>query len=147
MRLLTGAIIAALVNIVAATAEFPPGLEARVQHYWARRQAKDLVGAYPFYCEAYRSRVSQTAFTQLTRLNRFDLTDVKVSATVPDRDRFQVTITYRFKAPMVPADSLTGQATDAWKRDTDGKWCKEDEPLVLPFPPTGRQGLTAPGHR
>ena len=112
-------------------------LESRVQQYWGRRQAKDLTGAYPFYCQSYRSRVSLKDYTQLSRLNRFDLTDIKVASIVQQTDRYQVTITYRFMAPMITQDRLDGQATETWKRDPNGQWCKADEPLELPLPPRG----------
>jgi hypothetical protein len=116
-------------------------LRARVQEYWARRQAKDLVGAYPFYCQAYRSKVSLNDYTRLTRLNRFDLSDVRVAGIVQKQERYDVTISYRFVAPMITQDRLEGQATEAWKRDSNGQWCKEDEPAVLPTP---RSGMSSP---
>ena len=110
-------------------------LENRAQQYWARRQAKDLTGAYPFYCSTYRSRVSQAQFLQLTRLVRFDLSDVRVAETAVTGDRAEVTIAYKFLAPLLNGQALDGQAKETWIRDTDGQWCKEDEAVALPFPP------------
>jgi len=109
-------------------------VEPRAQQYWARRQAKDLTGAYPFYCSGYRSRVSQAQFLQLTRLVRFDLSDIRVVQATVSGDRAEVTIAYKFVAPLVSAQPLDGQAKETWVRDTDGQWCKEDEPVALPFP-------------
>ena len=109
-------------------------LEARAQAYWDRRQAKDLTGAYPFYCSSYRSRVSQAQFLQMTRLVRFTLQNVKVTRTVPKGDRMEVTVDYRFLVPTLPEPEAGGQTKEIWARDADGRWCKEDEPLVLPFP-------------
>jgi hypothetical protein len=116
-------------------------LESRVQEYWVRRQAKDLAGAYPYYCSAYRSRVSQGQFLQMTRLVRFDIQDVRVTGVTSSGDRAEATIAYKFLMPTLLNQLLDGRTTDVWARDADGKWCKEDEPLVLPFPPP------APGAR
>jgi hypothetical protein len=112
----------------------PDDLLARARAYWDRRQAKDLAGAYGFYCSGYRARVSQPQFMQLTRLNRFDLKEVHLSATMTGADRAQVTIAYKFMLPTLPGELVDSKASDGWSRDTDGQWCKEDEPLVLPFP-------------
>lgn len=109
-------------------------LQERAQQYWARRQAKDLLGAYPFYCAAYRSRVSQAQYLQLSRLNRFDFVSVDVVGAEPIGDRFDVTIAYRFIAPTVSDQPLNGRTSERWARDSDGLWCKEDEPALLPFP-------------
>lgn len=111
-------------------------IEKRVQEYWDRRKAKDLAGAYPFYCSPYRSRVSQAQFLQLTRLVRFDLLEVRVASVVPMADRAEVTIAYRFMVPTLPEPERDGRTTEIWARDTNEQWCKEDEPLVLPFPST-----------
>ena len=115
----------------------PSPLEARVEQYWARRQAKDLSGAYEFYCAGYRSRVPREQFLQLTRLTRFDLMDIHVVHTQPAGQRAQVTIAYRFAAPMVSEKPVDGQATETWGLEANGSWCKEDEPVVLPFPKSG----------
>jgi hypothetical protein len=109
-------------------------LEDRVQQYWKRRQAKDLAGAYPFYCAAYRARVSQTEYLQLTRLARFDLSDVRIAGTAPSAGGVAVTIAYRFLMPTISDRPLDGHATEIWTRDAGGEWCKQDEPVVLPFP-------------
>ena len=109
-------------------------LEKRAQAYWERRQAKDLSGAYPFYCASYRSRVSQADFLQMTRLVRFTLRDVKVSQMVAVGARAEITVDYRFMIPTLPNPENSGQTKEMWARDPDGQWCKEDEPLVLPFP-------------
>lgn len=114
-------------------------LEMRAQQYWARRQAKDLTGAYPFYCSAYRARVPLPQFLQLTRLVRFDLSEVRVAEAAVTGNRADVSVVYKFVAPMVSAQTLDGRAKETWIRDTDGQWCKEDEPIALPFPP-GAQG-------
>ena len=117
----------------------PATLETRAQAYWARRQAKDLAGAYEFYCPEYRARVSREQFLQLTRLNRFNLTDVRVANVAAAGARSEVTITYRFFLPTLSDQPLEGRASDWWARDGTGVWCKEDEPLVLPFPGSARR--------
>jgi hypothetical protein len=111
-------------------------LESRAQEYWARRQAKDLSGAYPYYCSAYRARVSLAQFLQMTRLVRFDLRDVRVTVTdaASAKDRAEVTIAYKFLMPTLGDQLLDGQTKEVWARDPDGQWCKQDEPVVLPFP-------------
>jgi hypothetical protein len=67
-------------------------------------------------------------------LNRFDLHNVKLAEVVSAGAEYHVTITYQFFLPTLPDQPLSGRATDVWTRDVDGQWCKEDEPLVLPFP-------------
>lgn len=110
------------------------GLEKTVLQYWAHRQDKNLPAAYPFYCESFRSRVSLNEFTKLTRLNRFDLTDLKVVDIASNGTDFSVTISYHYMAPMISDKQLDGKTAEAWKRDPGGKWCKADEPTALPFP-------------
>jgi hypothetical protein len=136
-----GAVVMAGAAVTAVHAEQtapPDALLSRARAYWERRQAKDLAGAYAFYCAGYKGRVSQPQLMQMTRLNRFDLKDISVSATMTGADRAQVTIAYKFMLPTLPGELVDAKATDAWSRDPDGQWCKEDEPLVLPFP-TGPQ--------
>jgi hypothetical protein len=111
-------------------------LQSRAEGYWARREAKDLSGAYPFYCSAYRARVPLAQFLQMTRLVRFDLRDIRVSLPASTGDRAEVTIAYRFLMPTLGDQLLDGQTKESWVRDSDGQWCKEDEPVLLPFPPS-----------
>jgi hypothetical protein len=109
-------------------------LEIRAQQYWDRRRAKDLSGAYSFYCSEYRARVSQAQFLQMTRLVRFDLTEARIAKVQVDEQQADVTVAYRFLLPTLPGQLADGESTESWRRDTDGQWCKDDEPLVLPFP-------------
>ena len=120
--------------VLSGNAQADASVENRAQQYWARRQAKDLAGAYPFYCAAYRSRVSLGQFQQLSRLIRFDLLAFHVAGTEAAGDRIEVTIAYRFLVPTLPEPEVNSQMTETWARDTDGQWCKEDEPVVMPFP-------------
>jgi hypothetical protein len=115
-------------------------LAGRVNEYWRRRQGKDLAGAYAFYCPAYRARVSQPEFLQMTRLVRFDLSDIKIAAVVEEGDHANVRVTYKFPAPNITPGLLEGETTEAWRRDSGGQWCKQDEPLTLPFPQTAPPG-------
>ena len=120
--------------VVAQSNSGTAGLEQRVLQYWARRQAKDLPAAYPFYCQPYRSKVSRDQFIQMTRLNRFDMKDLKVASITPQDDAFSVTITFRYLAPMISDQPLEGRSPELWKRDADGTWCRVEEPAGLPFP-------------
>jgi hypothetical protein len=122
----------------AASDAAPSRLVKRVEDYWERRELKDLRGAYPFYCEEYKSRVPPDDFVRMTRLVRFDLRDIRVIKVDGDGDRRQVGIAFRFVAPMVGDGLLEGRATDVWKLGRDGRWCKEDEPIELPFLPDSR---------
>ncbi len=128
------------------SAQDASSLEGRVLQYRAKRQAKDLSGAWTFYCAAYQARVSQPQFMQMTRLLRFDLRDIKVAriqmagakADVtgsPTSSRFRPCPTARWKARLrTPGrTALTGSR------------CKEDEPLVLPFP-TSSSPTAEPGN-
>jgi hypothetical protein len=108
-------------------------LESRVEAYWKRREAKDLAGAYAFYCVGYRQRVSQVEFVGLTRLTRLDIRGTQVTQVVHDGDRTDVTVSYTFLMPTVSSEPIAGDVTESWSREADGSWCKEDEPLVLPF--------------
>jgi hypothetical protein len=49
-------------------------------------------------------------------------------------NKVQVTVSYRFLMPTVSSEPIAGDTTESWVRDVDQEWCKEDEPLVLPFP-------------
>jgi len=55
-----------------------------------------------------------------------------------------VSITLRFKAPMLSGAEVESRATEAWVREDDGVWYKLDEPLMLPFP-THSPESTHPG--
>jgi hypothetical protein len=118
----------------AGSATIDAALKQRVLEYWQRRQAKDLSNAYPYYCAEYRARVPLAQFLQQTRLVRFDLTGVQVAGAEPDGRRMNVKISYRFLVPSLPQPEQSGQTTEPWMRGADGKWCKEDEVMVLPFP-------------
>jgi hypothetical protein len=131
-------------------------IEERAQLYWNRRQAKDLTGAHPYYCLAYRAKVPLAEYLLLTRLVRFDLRNIQVSKIALDQtgNRAAVTITYAFVFPTLPDQLAEAEATDTWLREADGTWCKEDEPIALPFPsgqpggppvPPGVQPPTQPG--
>jgi hypothetical protein len=116
----------------------PVSLVDRATQYWERRKAKDLAAAYVFYCDAYKSRVSRDQYLQLTRLTRFGLTEVKVTADPAAHGRAQVTVAYKYLMPVLDTRPLEGKTTEMWAQDKNGEWCKEDEPLVLPFPSGGR---------
>jgi hypothetical protein len=109
-------------------------LVPRVEAYWKRREAKDLAGAYTFYCSSYKTRVPQAEFLSLTRLTRFDIRDVRVAPVVEATERIEVTVSFRFIAPPLLGEPIESQTKEWWAREADGQWCKEDEPLVLPFP-------------
>ena len=111
----------------------------RASQYWERRKAKDLGGAYPFYCTAYKSRVSRDQYLQLTRLTRFDLTEVKVAADPAARGRADVRVDYKYLFALISDKPLPGKTTEVWLQDSDGQWCKEDESLALPI---GRGGAS-----
>jgi hypothetical protein len=113
----------------------PVPVEARARQYWAKRADRDLQGAYAFYCSPYKSRVPLVEYLKLTRLVRFQLTDVRVTHATPVGDRMEVTVEYRFVAPSISAEPLRGETKDVWGRE-NGTWCKVDEPLILPFPST-----------
>lgn len=109
-------------------------LVPRVEAYWKRREVKDLAGAYNFYCSGYKARVPEAEFLRLTRLTRFDIRDVRVAPVVEAADRVEVTVSFRFIAPPLSSEPIESQTREWWVRDDDHQWCKEDEPLVLPFP-------------
>jgi hypothetical protein len=119
-----------------ARAAEPIPVEVRAEQYWKARAERDLIAAHPFYCTAYKARVPLNEFVKMTRLTRFELKDVKVAKTTPVGERVEVTVKFQFMAPKISAEPLDGQAMDVWAKDTDGQWCKEDEPFVLPFQKT-----------
>lgn len=128
-----------------ARAQGAAGPESRVLQYWARRQAKDLAGAWAFYCAEYQTRVPQPQFMQMTRLLRFDLRDLKVAKVDLHGAKADVTIAYKFSLPTIPNEALDGQSSDTWSKGADGQWCKDDEPLVLPFPSSAVIPAVPPG--
>jgi hypothetical protein len=119
---------------VSAGDRAPAPLLDRATQYWERRKAKDLGGAYVFYCAAYKSRVSRDQYLQLTRLARFDLTEVAVAADPAARSRAEVRVAYKYLFTAISDKPLDGKTSEIWVQDGDGQWCKEDESLVLPFP-------------
>jgi hypothetical protein len=120
-------------------------LERRALAYWERRKAKDLDGAYPFYCAAYRERVPLSQFLQMTRLVRFDFLELRIAKLEGSGDQAQVTIAYKFFAPMLAGQIIDASSMEVWIRGTDTEWCKEAEPLVLPFPSNPSQAPVNPG--
>ena len=114
-------------------------LTSRVEAYWKRREAKDLHGAYAFYCSAYKKQVSEADFLRLTRLTRFDIRDTRVVAVTSESPaRAQVTVSLRFTMATISVEPLESRTSEWWARDTDRQWCKENELLVLPFPRSPR---------
>jgi hypothetical protein len=134
-------VVASAVHAAGQNGPEAEALRDRAGQYWKRRQAKDLTGAYPFYCATYRSRVSQPQFLQMTRLVRFDLHDVAVRAVAIEGTRASVRVTYKFLLPTLADTLVDGEISEYWVREASGEWCKEDEPLILPFPPPSQ----APG--
>jgi hypothetical protein len=75
-------------------------------------------------------------YAGMVRLVRFDLQDIriaKVEKADPSGNHVQVTIAFRFVAPMLGGRLLDARAKSAWRLDNDGQWCKEDELIELPF--------------
>ncbi len=139
--MLKGRHVLVLMGLVACVAcatprEIPAPAEnlySRVEEYWRLRQRKDLAGMYAFYSAGYRSGHSKEEFLKKTRLIRFDILEFRVIRAPVSRDRADVTVTYRTMSPkiMQPFDS---EVTETWVRDRDGRWYKEREILILPFP-------------
>ena len=117
-------------------------LTSRVEAYWNRRQAKDLISAYAFYCTAYRNRVPQAEFLTLTRLVRVDLREVRVARVNQIGHRAEVWVSLRFLLPTVSPDPLDSELMESWVRDADNRWCKEEEPSVLPIGTVDRDNLS-----
>jgi hypothetical protein len=116
------------------TAAAADPLEARVAAYWEQRRLKDLSSMYEFYSTSYRAKMPREEFLKLTRLVRFDLRDIAVSQVKASGDTVVVTITYRMLVPTIGAEAVPSQTDEAWIKDVDGAWRKQDEPLVTPFP-------------
>jgi hypothetical protein len=109
-------------------------LASRAEAYWKRREAKDLQGAYAFYCDEYRKRVPLAEFLRLTRLTRFDIRDTRVAPVAEASDRVQVTVFFTFLMPSISPKPIESHATTWWARGADRQWCKEDEPFFPPIP-------------
>jgi hypothetical protein len=118
-------------------AETSTSLEQRAAAYWKMREARDLAGAYAFYCAAYRGRVSRDEFIGMTRLVRFGISDVQIASANLSGERAQVTISYRFMMPTISPNPIATETSEWWALE-GGDWCKEDEPLALPFPRPGK---------
>ena len=128
------------------SAQSTTALVTRVEQYWALRQAKDLAGAWTFYCAEYRARVPRPEYMKMLRLIRFDLRDLKVAQTVVAGNTAQVTISYQLSLLRLPGQDVEGRATQRWALE-DGEWCKTDEALELPFPTaTGERRPPAPAN-
>lgn len=108
-------------------------LESRVNEFWRLRQQKDLLGMYGYYSAGYRGRHPLREFITKTRLVRFDILEFRVVRAVVSGDQAEVTVAYRTVILTVP-EPVGSETTDTWVRDSDGRWYKEWEILVLPFP-------------
>ncbi len=116
----------------------PESLESRVDAFWRLRQQKDLLGMYDYYSAAYRGRHPVREFVGKTRLIRVDILEFEVVRVVRSGDQAEVTVAYRTAIPTIP-QPVRSEVTDTWVRDPDGRWYKEREILVLPFPgPAGQ---------
>jgi hypothetical protein len=120
--------------LIAQEDDRPAELAARAERYWKAREERDLIAAYPFYCSDYKKRVPLSEFVKQTRLARFELKNIKITEISRRGQLFDVTITYQFMAPMLTDRPLESRVTDVWTKDSDGLWCKQDEPATLPFP-------------
>jgi hypothetical protein len=112
-------------------------LRTRVSEYWALRQARNLVGIYPYYSSQYRARVSRDEFVKQTRLVRFELSDAVVAGVAMSGTRADVTVAYRLVMPTLGTEPLRSTSVETWITEPDGQWYRLDEPLQLPFPPGG----------
>src|SRR5207244_6049487 len=65
--------------------------------------------------------------SQMTRLVRFDLSDIKIAAVVEEGDYANVRVTYKFPAPNITPGLLEGETTETWRRDSGGQWCKQED--------------------
>lgn len=131
-------------QVASRDASTAAALESRAQQYWERRQAKDLTASYSYYCLEYRSRIPQAQYLQLTRLARFDLMEVRVVGIEGSGNRLQVTVAFRIVLPKLVGQVTNGQTSEMWARGSNGEWCKEDEPLILPFPSSSGSLPSAP---
>ncbi len=111
-------------------------LESRVEEYWRLRQRRDLLGMYDYYSAGYRGRQPRNEFVKKARLVRFEILEFRIVRTVVSGDRAEVTVGYRTVVPTIP-QPVSGEVTDTWVRDPDGRWYKEREILVSPFPVQG----------
>ena len=84
--------------------------------------------------------MSREAFIHTTRLVRFGLSDTQIASVNLSGERAQVTIAYRFMMPAISPNPIATETSEWWALE-GGEWCKEDEPLVLPYP---RQGESHP---
>lgn len=113
-------------------------LESRVNEFWRLRQQKDLLGMYEYYSAGYRSRHPLREFVTKTRLVRFDILEFRVVRARVSGDRAEVTVAYRTEVPAIP-QPVASETTDTWVRDPDGRWYKQREVLLLPFPGSAGQ--------
>ncbi len=88
---------------------------------------------YDFYASGYRSAHTRSEFQGLTRLVRFDILSFEVASHDVAGGKAKVTVRYRCRAPQMPRP-FDAEATEEWVRE-GRTWFKQDEPLLLPFPP------------
>jgi hypothetical protein len=115
-------------------APVPPGLADRVTAFMKAWQGKDLSEMYGFYCEPYRQKTPKPSFLSMTRLIRFPILEFKVAGAEVTGDKATVTVWRKSDAVGMPVGQFESESQQVWLRSSDGSWCKEDEPLVLPFP-------------
>jgi hypothetical protein len=115
-------------------APVPPALAARVQAFMTAWQARDLSEMYTFYCEPYRQKTTRTEYLKLTRLMRFPILEFSVAGAEAAEGKAVVTVRRKADAAPSPVGVFDSESQQVWVLGADGTWCKEDEPLILPFP-------------
>jgi hypothetical protein len=117
-----------------APSTIPPALGDTVTAFWTAWKSRDLPGMYGFYCREYQSRVPREEYLKLQRLVRYPILEFSLTGAGIDGPRATVTVHARNEVPGHPLGSMESDTPQVWLMTTDGRWCKEDEPLLVPFP-------------
>lgn len=111
-----------------------PSLAERVTAFMTAWRARDMSAMYGFYCGSYQQKTPKPEFLKLTRLIRLSILEFRVSDAVVAAEKATVTVWRKTDAVGMPVGQFDSESKQVWLRGADGTWCKEDEPLLLPFP-------------
>lgn len=112
----------------------PPALSRPVTAFWTAWKNRDLGSMYGLYCRDYQAKVPREEYMKLQRLLRYPLVEFTLTGAEVLDGRATVRIRARNDVPAHPLGSIDAETTQVWLQQADGTWCKEDEPLLLPFP-------------
>jgi hypothetical protein len=69
----------------------------------------------------------------MVRLVRYPVLDLRITGATVQSERAEVTLTLVSEVPGAPMGRFDSTVREVWQR-VRGRWCKADEPVLMPFP-------------